>query len=421
MRNIVGFLIEASKLKEMPRTGWVWRSVKNPETVADHTFSMAVMSWVLSQQMGLSAKKAIKIALAHDLCEVYAGDITPNLYYQNLPQKGLRRKKILMKWARLSVKKKTGIEKVKLAKEKRALLRLLKNLEPGVKNDIFSCWLDFEKWFSKEGKFVNQINRVETLLQSIKYFGVKNVKEMTTWWEWVEELVDDPDLLEFCETIHKKFYKEKIKTSISSENVLNFIVKTTELKHAPRLYWRLRGVKAPETVAGHIYILALAAWALAAGRKEFNMEKLLKMALCHELSAVFTGDTTPYDRILNGNEKQKKQILKRIFRMSRKEKEIIFLKDYREEKKSLEKLTSKLKPKLRKEMLQSWHEYRTKSSPEGKFLSQLNVAMVLFQGLIYEKKYKNFSAAPLWEWAFEVSDHPLILELLDAMKQKFSK
>jgi hypothetical protein len=47
----------------------------------------------------------------------------------------------------------------------------------------------------------------------------------------------------------------------------------------------------------------------------------------------------------------------------------------------------------------------------------------LLQGLLYEKKDKNFSAAPLWEWAFEVADDPLILELLDdeedGMKKKF--
>ena len=85
----------------------------------------------------------------------------------------------------------------------------------------------------------------------------------------------------------------------------------------------------------------------------------------------------------------------------------------------MENLALNLEPQLKREILQLWKEYRTKSSPEGRFLSQLNVAAVLLQGLIYEKKYKNFSAAPLWEWAFEISDDPLILEFLEEMKKRF--
>lgn len=420
MKETLNFLIEVNKLKETPRTGWVWRGVKNPETIAEHTFGTMIVSWLLAKERGLNVKRAIKAALAHDLCEVYAGDITPNLYYPRLPRREPARKKALMKWARLSKKDKEKIDKVKFRKEKDGLLKLISDIQPPAKDEIFSSWLDFEKGISIEGKFVNQINRIETLIQSIKYFGTKNVKEMTTWWEWVEEQVDDPLLLKFTEVIHKKFYKWNVKSEKPLEEILNFAVNVGQLKGMERLYWTLRGIKGPETVAGHIFTLAIAAWLLASGRKEFSMEKLLKMALCHELSAVYTGDTTPYDRILQENSRaNKEEILKRMLRLSKKEKRSIFLKDYREEKKSLEKLTLNLEPALKKEMIQLWKEYRTKSSPEGKFLSQLNVAVVLLQGLLYEKKYKNFSASPLWEWAFEVSDDHLILDFLEEMKQKF--
>jgi putative hydrolase of HD superfamily len=393
--------------------------VENPETIADHTFGMAIISWLLAEKRGLNVARAIKIALSHDLCEVYAGDITPNLYYPRLPKEAKLRKKMLMKWARLSRKEKEKIEKVKFKKERNGLLKLIKNMPIPMRNEIFSSWLDFEKGISREGRFVNQLNRIETLVQSIQYFGTENVKTMTTWWEWAKEIVENPLLFEFSEVIQKKFYGKNIKAEKGLEAILEFILLANKLKAMPRLYWTLRNVKNPESVAGHIFTLAVAAWVLGSDRKEFSMEKLLKMALCHELSAVYTGDTTPYDRILANDGQKREEILKRMVRLSKKEKRSIFIEDYKTEKRSLEKLTAALNPKMKKEIIQLWSEYRTKSSPEGKFLSQLNTAAVLLQGLLYEKKDKNFSAAPLWEWAFEVVDNPLILDFLQEAKKEF--
>mgnify|MGYP001568527532 CR=1 FL=1 len=84
MKNILNFLIEANKLKEMPRTGWILMGLKNPETVADHTFRMVILSWFLARKKKLNIKRAILIALFHDLCEVHAGDITTLLYHPEL-------------------------------------------------------------------------------------------------------------------------------------------------------------------------------------------------------------------------------------------------------------------------------------------------------------------------------------------------
>ena len=416
MKEIVNFLIEVNKLKELPRTGLVTWGVKNPVTVADHIFRAAFTFWLLGRKKSLNIERAIKFALFHDLCEVYAGDLTPLMYYT-------RKTKRIMKGIRLSNKEKQKRANKKFQIEKKSLLKLIKFLKPELKKEVFAYWLSYERSISREVKLIREFDRIDALLESFEYIGTDKKITGTAWWEIVEEIVEDRLVKDFLETMQKKFYgkaPKNHKRQKELENILDFLLKAGELKKIGRLYWKLRGVKNPETVSGHIYTLTLAAWVLASGRKELSMEKLLKMALCHELSAVYTGDTTPYDKILReNNSKNKGEILKRMLRISKKEKRSIFLKDYREEKKSLEKLTLNLEPQLKREMIQLWKEYRTKSSPEGRFLSQLNVAAVLFQGLIYEKKYKNFSAAPLWEWAFEVSDDPLILEFLEVMKQKF--
>lgn len=435
MKNILNFLIEVNKLKEMPRTGWVLMNVKNPETVAEHTFRAAVLSWFLARKEKLDVKKAILTALFHDLCEVYGGDITTLLYHPELLREkdAEKRKKIEMRWSRLPRTEKEKIGEKKFKIEKEALSKLIRSLRPNLKKEVLSRWLDYEKSGSREGKLVKEINSVETLIQSVEYFGPKERSGGTTWWEWTEEIVDTPLLLDFLKVIQKKLYGPKYEKFFKQifgrvfqrdekgkglEDILDFLLKLGKLKGLSRLYWLLREVEAPETVAGHIFTLTIMAWIF--GREtNLNMEKLLKMALCHEISAVYTGDSTPYDRVLPKDRKAKKEILKKMVRLSKEKKEEIFFKDYQQEKKTIEKLTSKLCPHLRNEIISLWKEYRTRSSPEGRFLSQLNVSAVLLQTLLYEQKDKEFLSAPMWEWAFENVDHPQILSLLKEMKNRF--
>jgi len=421
MKESLNFLIETHKLKKMPRTGWVLRGVENPETIGEHIFRVAFLSWLLADKKKLNTKEAIKIALSHDLCEVYAGDVTPFFYYLNLPKDQEKKKKLLMKWVRLSRKEKEKRGKKKLEMEKKAFLRLLKPLDQKTKQELFSAWFNYEKGVTYTGKFVKQLDKIETLIQAIEYFGPGKTPAMG-WWEETEELIEDPLLLDFLKVIQKRFYGKKIakiKDQKELESVLDFILEIGKLKRLPRLYWNLRGVKNPESVAEHIFTLLLMAWVFGKEKKNLHMNKLLKMAICHELSAVYTGDTTPYDRILPADNQQREEVLKKMLRLSKKEKKWIFFADYREEKKAIEKLTKKLRPSLKKEILLLWREYRTKSSPEGYFLAQLNALAVLLQGILYEKEDKKFFVSPIWEWTFEFCDDPVAVELMEEIKKKF--
>ena len=423
MKEVINFLIKVSKLKEEPRNGWVLAGVKNPETIAEHTFRLAVATWLLGEKRNLNVKRAILIALFHDICEVYTGEIVPLIYYPNLPRDKEKRKKILMKWARLSKKEKQERGQMKFEKERKGLLKLIKDLRPELRYEIFSLWVDFEKGISREGRFVNQLNRIETLLQSINYFGTRNLKGPTRWWEWTEEIVDDPLLLDFLKVIQKKFYGKSIKNYKrykDLENILDFLLEIGKLKEMSRLYWILRGVKDAETVASHMFDLAIMAWIFSSGKK-LNREKLLKMALCHEMSAVYTGDTTPYDRILPRNKKDQKELLKKWSRIPKEKKQKIFFLDFKEEKKAFERLTKKLEPPFKNEIIQLWKEYKTKTSIEGHLLPQLNVLGVLIQALLYEKRDRKCSAAPIWEWAFEACDNKECFDFLEEIKKKFYK
>ena len=416
MKEIIDFLIKVNKLKEMPRTGLVTWKVKNPATVADHTFRAVFSSWLLSQKKNLKIKRVLKIVLAHDLCEVYAGDLTPLFYY-------LKRSKRMMRWFRLSKTEREKRAKKKLKIEKESFLRLGKNLPPEIFREIFSFWSDFAYLISKEARFVKQVDRIETLLESIEYIGIDERITGKGWWEGTEEIVEDRLLLEFLKVIQKRFYGRvvgKYKKNRELENILDFLLKIGKLERIPRLYWRAHGIKNPETVAGHIFSVALMGWILGKEKSELNMEKILKMALCHELPAVYTGDTIPYIKKLPKDPKERKKILKKWPRLPEDEKARRFLREYKEEKEAIFKLTANLEPDLKKEIVGLWEDYRTVSSLEARFLNQINNLAVLLQGLLYQKKYKGYFADPLWEWAFEKCDDPKILEFLQELNKKFS-
>lgn len=64
-------------LKDIPRTGWVIRNVKNPETVYDHTVSLVLLADTVAKEIGLTDTETddLKHILEiHDWAEALAGD-----------------------------------------------------------------------------------------------------------------------------------------------------------------------------------------------------------------------------------------------------------------------------------------------------------------------------------------------------------
>lgn len=66
------FLLEVGGLKRIPRTGWL-RTIKNPESVADHSFRVAIMGLLAPD--GLDKARCMLLGLCHDIPEAVAGDI----------------------------------------------------------------------------------------------------------------------------------------------------------------------------------------------------------------------------------------------------------------------------------------------------------------------------------------------------------
>ncbi len=62
-------------LKDTPRNGWIRREVENPESVADHSYGLCLLTLILCPPE-LDRLKCLEFAVVHDLAESVTGDYT---------------------------------------------------------------------------------------------------------------------------------------------------------------------------------------------------------------------------------------------------------------------------------------------------------------------------------------------------------
>ena len=70
-------LIEILGLKDVVRTGWIRNDVNSPESVAAHSWGMAILALKLTPKE-LDLTKVLSLCLVHDIPEVRVGDLTPH-------------------------------------------------------------------------------------------------------------------------------------------------------------------------------------------------------------------------------------------------------------------------------------------------------------------------------------------------------
>lgn len=71
----VRFLYESGHLKNTPRAGWQIAGVPQPESVAEHSYRVGVIAYVLANLEGCNADRAAAIALFHDVPEARTTDL----------------------------------------------------------------------------------------------------------------------------------------------------------------------------------------------------------------------------------------------------------------------------------------------------------------------------------------------------------
>ena len=150
MREVADLLVESSSLKNVPRMGWAVRGVADAESVAEHSFGVAFVALVLADilqseaggSLRLDLEKVVVTALLHDLAEVRLTDL-PASAQRLIPAD------------------------VKSRAEASAMRGLLAAL-PG-KARWSEMWREFEEVSSPEGRLVRDADKLEMMVQCLRY------------------------------------------------------------------------------------------------------------------------------------------------------------------------------------------------------------------------------------------------------------
>lgn len=167
MKSIANIL---GQMKDLKRTGWLKRKVPNSESVADHSFGVALITYLMCPE-NLDLEKCLKMALIHDLAETITGDFTPCDKVD---------------------------PKTKSENEVNALKRIANQLN---KPEIVDLFIEYEKMESEESKFVNQMDKLECVLQS-------NFYQKNREFSYDKNLGYDSLFDEFFDTAKKKMSKQ---------------------------------------------------------------------------------------------------------------------------------------------------------------------------------------------------------------------
>jgi putative hydrolases of HD superfamily len=75
LAGVASFLFEAGVLKRAKRTGWWVAGIKDPETIAEHSFRTALTGTMLAAMEGVDPARTAMLCLLHDTQETRVGDV----------------------------------------------------------------------------------------------------------------------------------------------------------------------------------------------------------------------------------------------------------------------------------------------------------------------------------------------------------
>lgn len=205
------------------------------------------------------------------------------------------------------------------------------------------------------------------------------------------------------------------------KNLVDFFHNVGKLKEMPRRGWVINDIKNGESIAEHIFRASLMAWVLGKEKKGLNIERVMKIALMHDICEIYAGDITPYDPILPKDGKSRKEVMKTWPRFTQAQKLKISREKHKKEEKGLNRLIKNLPTGLKKEMKNLWLDYEKGLTPEGRFFRQTDRLETFLQAIEYWKKYKKPPQGPWWEWAREFFDDPYLLEFIEEMARESHK
>jgi len=140
--NLVSFFRIVCNLKTIKRSGWIHKSkITSPESVADHSYSMCMMSMILAEIMNLDSGYIMKMVIIHDLAESMVGD--------HMPDNISSEEKHLL--------------------EDKAMKKIISKLPNSLRKNYLCIWNEYNNNITVNAKFVHNMDKLEMALQAKEY------------------------------------------------------------------------------------------------------------------------------------------------------------------------------------------------------------------------------------------------------------
>lgn len=183
-RGILAFLDAANGLKHTVRAGWVRTGVQNPESVAEHSWRMALLGFLAAQDESLDYGRCVRIAVVHDLAEAIVGDITPFC----------------------------GVDEAeKHRREREALEKMMSMLgaHPAA-DEIRDAYLEYERASTPEGRLVKDFDKLEMLVQAAEYERAQPGLDLTTFFDVARGKIKSPFVKMLAEEVEERRVHERL-------------------------------------------------------------------------------------------------------------------------------------------------------------------------------------------------------------------
>lgn len=160
------------------------------------------------------------------------------------------------------------------------------------------------------------------------------------------------------------------------EEIIEFSKIVGKLKENKRTGWITRlGAKNPESIADHTFRTAVLAMIIA-DMRELNTEKMVRMALLHDLEEAIIGDW---------DVDKKNELGVEEFERVRRE--------------SIRKILSSLPGELEEKYTDLWNEIHEKKTEEARLIEEIDKLEMAFQALEYEKEgYDKKKLDDFWDF-----------------------
>lgn len=176
----IDLFLRANESKKIPRTGWGMHGIENPESVAEHTFSLSFLTLQLAPMLSdrhnypLNINKLVKMAILHDIGEIETGDI------------------VVSRGAIIDLQKRRDKEE----KEKKGIQKLFKDTDKSnLAVNLFSEMIERE---TLEANIFWQLDKLDMAIQALEY-ELAHKKDLSEFFENAKANITDEFLSEMLD------------------------------------------------------------------------------------------------------------------------------------------------------------------------------------------------------------------------------